>query len=246
MHTILIVEDDETTRLTMCEILKAHDFLILEAENGRDLFDILDTYPLDLILLDLMLPDGNGIDFLHQIRDQSNVPVIIVSGDRSNKRKVIGLDCGADDYVVKPFDAEVLVARIRANLRRFDSTAYNGSFINHDNENVDVIKFGQWVFDEAQSQIFDEHGISGNLTLQEFRMLSKLIHRAGDAVQHYELCECVGEDEYILNRHVIDIKIAEVRKKVGDSEHSPVFIKTVSGVGYVIDKNHISNVMNAT
>lgn len=236
METILVIDDDKVLRFMLKESLENNDYLIFEAANGRRCLEILDQHKTDLILLDLNLPDGNGLDFIQKIRERTDVPVIIVSGDHQSEHKINGFDLGADDYVTKPFDLQVLMARIKSHIRRYKNQASN------QNEQQNMVKqqgeriaFGDVVFDRAQFQLFDRAGNSQNLTAREYLLLDVLIRAAGRAIRREDLCEAIREDRYVPTPRAIDVKITRIRKKIGDDAQNPQMIKTVRGIGYLFD-----------
>jgi len=240
MDTLLLVEDDKFTRHFIKERLEQNDMVVLEAVSGKRSLEILNEYPVDLILLDLGLPDGNGLDFIPDIRKYSNVPLIIISAEQDISYRITGLERGADDFVAKPFAASELVARIKANLRRYrdmlDSEGGTQALAQRD----DKIQFAKWTLDYAKFQIFDESGASGDLTTREFLVLSTLVKHAGHVVKRDDLCEAAREESYVPTARAMDVKIARIRKKIGDDAHDPQIIKTVRGMGYLFDHDSLA------
>ncbi|HIL27787.1 MAG TPA: response regulator, partial [Micavibrio sp.] len=135
METLLLIDDDKSLRYLLRESLEKNDFVVIEAMNGARSIEILKQHHVDAILLDLHLPDGYGVDLIPQIRELTNVPLIIVSGDQEKSCRIEGLDAGADDYVIKPFSTKELVARIKANLRRYHGLQKPGSKDESTNDN---------------------------------------------------------------------------------------------------------------
>lgn len=240
MDTLLLVEDDKLLRLTLKENLDRENFIVFEASVGRRALEIIAHHHVDLILLDINLPDGNGLDFIEDIRKKTDVPLIIVSGSGGKESRLSGLELGADDYVSKPVDIDELVARIKANLRR-----YKGSYAN---QNIQVngtsatqnkdIRFGCWTIDYDQFQIFDEEHNSANLTIQEFKLLEFLIDHAGVAQRREDMCEAIREENYVPTPRAIDVKITRIRKKIDDEATAAQIIKTVRGVGYMFNRRN--------
>lgn len=231
--TVLIVDDNEALRETIRENLELDGYAISCVANGNDLLGYLKTKKADAILLDLILPDGNGLDLIKSIRQYTDAPVIIVSGKNESVDKVVGLEMGADDYITKPFGMHELAARIKANLRRYH--AYKTPAPAAANTPTEQkTKFENWTLDPATFQIFDGQGQSGNLTVQEFRLLEALVQAAGRVLSREQLMErsrAAGHDAY---DRAIDIQITRIRKKIGDDAKSPKIIKTVRGVGYML------------
>jgi DNA-binding response OmpR family regulator len=189
-------------------------------------------------LLDLRLPDGSGLDFIEKIRFRTDVPLIIVSGEHNAFKRIRGFDAGADDYVDKPFDVDELVARIRANLRRYCNISSNESAL----RNTNRVRFAGWVLERERFQIVDQSGVAGDLTTREFELLDFLIVNAGRAIQRSELCEAIGEKSYMPTPRAIDVKITRIRRKIGDNADDPQIIRTVRGVGYMFNADAIVSV----
>ena len=234
MNTLLLVDDNKNMRLMLRENLQKHDFLVIEASHGKRVLEILDRHEIDLILLDVRLPDGNCCDFFSDIRMRTHAPVIMMSGDRDKNSALKGFKAGADDYLGKPFHPDILVAKVRAILKR------NSSDIPTLDYTMKSVRFQDWVLDRSQFQIYNHEGQSGNLTALEFALLDVLITRAGSAVKRDELCEAARQDNYIPTPRAIDVKITRIRKKLGDSGTDPKFINTIRGIGYMFDANTIS------
>jgi len=237
METLLLVDDNKNMRLKLRKNLQQHDYAVVEASHGKRLFEIISRHNIDLILLNVCLPDGNSFDFLSDIRMRTNAPVILMSADKDKKSALKGFEAGADDYLSKPFDPEILVAKVKALLLRYNNAI---AITKNDNEDVALICFHGWVFDRSQFQIFDKNNKSGNLTSIEFELLDVLIQCAGRAVKRDELCEAVRKDNYVPTPRAIDVKITRIRKKIGDDGHNPQFINTIRGVGYMFNHNKIT------
>lgn len=237
MKTLLVTEDDRLLRYVLKENLEKENFIVIEAANGARATAIAAQHRVDLILLDLRLPDGNGLDFIPGLRRSTNAPIIVVSGERDKEVRIRALTLGADDYVGKPFDIDELLARINANLRRSETTALRPG--PRDSAGADgnpaTVEFGNWVLDRARYQVFDRNGTSGNLTLHEFQLLDMLAAHAGKVLKRSDLCKALREHGHILTPRAIDIKITRIRKKIGDPAGAPHIIKTVRGAGYVLE-----------
>lgn len=243
MDTLLLVEDDRFTRHYIREQLEPHDILVLEAMTAKRSLEILRQHPVDVILLDLGLPDGNGLDIINDIRSYSDVPLIIVSSDESETSRITGLERGADDFLHKPVSARELLARIHANLRRYRRMPQHATVLSPiAGGNDNKIKFGEWLLDSAKFQIFDKNGNSGNLTNREFKVLKILIENAGHAITREELSAAASEGNYIPTPRAIDVKITRIRKKIGDHADTPDMIKTVRSVGYMFEFGTLNTV----
>lgn len=238
MNTVLITEDSALVRSSLKSLLEKQGYLTLEAANGKRLLDVIDRYPVDLILLDLNLPDGSALDLMEDLRKKSQVPLIIISGEKCKDMRIQCFKKGADDFVLKPFDKEELLARIHANMRRHHMeeeliSQLSGGQDDQEGKN----SIGCWILDKSKYQILDEKGEEGNLTIREFNLLSYLVQNKGRVMKRYELCEAIRQDKYVPNPRTIDVKITRIRKKIGDDAEDPKLIRTVRGVGYVVPES---------
>lgn len=238
MDTVLITEDSALVRSSLKSLLEKQGYLTLEAANGKRLLDVIDRYPVDLILLDLNLPDGSALDLMEDLRKKSQVPLIIISGEKCKDMRIQCFKKGADDFVLKPFDKEELLARIQANMRRHHMEEELISKLSDDQgDKLDDFSIGRWILDGSKYQIADEKGKEGNLTIREFNLLSYLVQNKGRVMKRYELCEAIRQDKYVPNPRTIDVKITRIRKKIGDDADDPKLIRTVRGVGYVVPES---------
>lgn len=235
METLLLVDDDKSLRYLLRESLEKNDYVVIEAMNGKRCIEILQQHHIDAILLDLHLPDGYGVDFISQIREITDVPLLIVSGDQEKSCRIEGLDAGADDYIIKPFSNKELVARIKANLRRYHGLhSKKHETANSDNPLSEIIRVGNWNLDKNKFQIFDDKNTPGNLTIREYLLLEALINNAHRAVNREELGLAIKTENYVPPPRAIDVKVTRLRKKLGDCATDPQIIKTIRGVGYMI------------
>lgn len=233
-ETILLVEDNKMLRHLVRERLEEEGFIVIEAAHGKRFVEVVRRHKVDLILLDLRLPDGNGLDFIGEVRKYTDAPLLIVSGDDKKESRIKGLDGGADDYICKPLDLDELAARIRANIRRYVQDKLNHKMRKSPVQTADRVGFGGWVIDRARMVVCDrETGKDAELTAQEFRVLDALLHNAGRAMTRQNLCALVQDAGFAPSPRVIDIKVTRIRKKIGEDPAHPAFIRTVRGVGYM-------------
>lgn len=212
-HTIVVVDDDKNDRLHTRQALMQSCYMVFEAVNGHRLHEILNGFPVDLILLDLRLPGEDGINLITSIRQKTDAPIIIVSGIENIAEKRDTLKSGADDYITKPFYPEELQARIEANLRRYKPS----QFIDSSNE----LYFGSWILDRSIFDVRDDQSIPLGLTMHEYRLLEKLILANGRTLTRDELME-------YHNKRGVDVHVTRIRKKFSYSN----IIITVRGAGY--------------
>lgn len=228
--SILIVDDNAEMRVAVCETLEADGYMVFQAANAAEALSILKIQKVEAILLDLMLPDANGLDLLPMLRVHTDASVIVVSGKGSLVDRVVGLEMGADDYLGKPFEMKELSARIKANIRRHvvweDKSKSQGM--------SKKIRFGNWILDCAKFQIFDEKGKSGDLTVMEFRLLEALVISPNCVLSREQLLDKARVNSLEVFDRAVDIQVARIRKKIRDDPKCPQIIKTVRGAGYML------------
>lgn len=223
MSRILIVEDEEKiARFTELELLH-EGYEVVKANNGREGLEIAEEGNVDLVLLDIMLPEISGLEVLRRLRRHSDMPVIMVTARDSVMDKVSGLDGGADDYITKPFAIEELLARIRNALRKRKVTK---------EEKFDVISFGKLSLDKVRHRVtYDEKEIE--LTKREFSLLQLLLENKNIVLTRDVLLEKLCGYDYVGETNVIDVYVRYLRTKIDDAFKVKI-ISTVRGVGYVI------------
>jgi two-component system KDP operon response regulator KdpE len=226
MGNILIVEDDPSIRKLVRVNLVKRGYTVSEAEDSHQAIALFQKVPVDLVLLDLLLPGLSGVDVCTWIRARSDVPIIILSARSEEDLKVAALDAGADDYVTKPFGSEELLARVRAFLRRsYVSAKTNGT----------KIQIGELIIDlEARRVFIGENDL--HLTRTEYAILAELAHRLDAIVTHDELLTQVWGPEYRGSNHYLHTYLGRLRKKLGDYGE---LLETVPGMGYNLHSKKI-------
>lgn len=218
---ILVVEDDESLRGTLRTTLRARSLDVAEAEDGTSAIETLQAGGVDLVLLDLGLPDMDGSEVLSSIRSDSSVPVIVLTARDHPNEKVRLLEAGADDYVTKPFDSGELVARVRVALRHHRQMAERSTLIERDEVRIDLT-----------ARKITRHGEAVSLTRTEWSLLEALACRPGRLLTHHALLQDVWGPSYATESNYLRTYVAILRKKLGDAAASPRFISTEPGVGY--------------
>jgi DNA-binding response OmpR family regulator len=218
---ILIIEDD----IGLCETVKLYiereGLTCLTAKNAASGIDLIQCYHPDLIILDVMLPDGNGFDICHQIRETGEfMPILMLSARTEEYDRVRGLSLGADDYLTKPFSAQELIARIKSLLRRAYSAGYR-----------DARSQGGVVVDELSRKAF-LNGKLLDLRGKEFEILSQLAAVPGRAYSREELLERLWGCDFEGDVRIVDVYIRKLREKIEQDSAHPKYIQTVWGVGY--------------
>lgn len=219
--TILIVEDDKTIQNFLKVTLKTQNYNYIIAETGLSGLSLFYANRPDLVLLDLGLPDIEGIEVLKQIRQNSSIPIIVVSARSSETEKVMALDYGSDDYVTKPFNAAELLARIRAALRHCLKEKVSEPIFELDYLKVDFERRHVWVKDQEI-----------HLTPIEYKMLVLLITNRGKVLTHHFIQENVWGYETTDDYQSLRVFMANIRRKIEIDSSSPYFIITEVGVGY--------------
>lgn len=227
--SILSIEDDPVLQLAISEYLDDDGYAVLTASNARDVEGHLKKGGVDVILLDLNLPDTDGFSLLAKIRSFTKTPVIIVSGKTDTTEKVVGLEMGAVDYITKPFEMRELSARVKAVLRRTEEMAETQKKPGP-KPVEEVVSFANWKLDRRQFQVFDKDGKSAGLTAGEFRLLETLVLAPNRALTRDYLYEVTRDNEFSAEDRAVDLQIGRIRKKINDDSK---LIKTVRGVGYM-------------
>lgn len=228
---ILIVDDEQAIADLVDVYLKNENYKVFKFYNGRDALNCIKNEKIDLAILDVMLPDINGFSICQRIREKHNFPVIMLTAKEEEIDKITGLTLGADDYITKPFRPLELVARVKAQLRRF--TKYNSM---EPAKEERLIAFSGLVLDmDTHECMLNEKKIS--LTPTEFSILWVLCSNRGRVVSSEELFQEVWGDKYFSNsNNTVMVHIRHLREKMHDSAEHPKYIKTVWGVGYKIER----------
>ena len=228
-ENILIVDDEKEIAELVALYLRNEGYQVFLCYNGRDALNVIATERLDMAILDVMLPDVSGFELCTKIREAHCYPVIMLTAKGEEVDKITGLTLGADDYITKPFLPLELVARVKAQLRRYKR--YNGGVENDES----VISISGLVLNNKTHECtLNERPL--NLTPTEFSILWILCQRKGQVVSAEELFYLIWNDEYyVKNNNTITVHIRHLREKMGDSFEEPKYIKTVWGCGYKIE-----------
>jgi DNA-binding response OmpR family regulator len=222
-QTILVVDDHANVRTLIKDYLTELGYRVVTASDGAEALTVAGREPIDLILLDVMMPNLDGFAFLRIYRKEHNVPVILLTARLAESDKVIGLELGADDYITKPFGMQELVARIRAVLRR-TTTGGAGSA----NE---FYRLGDLLLNRSTHSV-TVGGQPVNLTPSEFALLATLLESPGRVFSRELLLERLQGNDYEGVERTVDVHIRNLRKKIEADPTEPRYVKTVFGVGY--------------
>ncbi|GAB2902276.1 response regulator [Paralcaligenes sp. KSB-10] len=222
---ILVVDDDPALRQLLADYLNRHGYDTLLAADGSDLVQRIQRYSPDLVVLDRMMPDGDGAEACRRLRQQGeDIPVILLTGRDETVDRVVGLEAGADDYVGKPFDPRELLARIEAVLRR----KKGASALTKEQP----VAFGPFVFDPSTRQLYKNQAVV-KLTGGEVNLLEALVKNPGKPLSRDRLLALArDDDEGERNDRAIDIAVLRLRRSIEDDPKQPRWIQTVWGVGY--------------
>ncbi|NKX56303.1 response regulator transcription factor [Arthrobacter mobilis] len=222
MTRILIVEDEESLSDPLSYLLDKEGFEVEVVDNGLDAIVEFDRTGADLVLLDLMLPGQSGTEVCRQLRQRSNVPVIMLTAKDAEIDKVVGLELGADDYVTKPYSSRELVARVRAVLRRqaepeelISNTVHSGP-----------------VRMDIERHVVTVNGEQVSLPLKEFELLEMLLRNAGRVLTRGQLIDRVWGSDYVGDTKTLDVHVKRLRGKIEPDPSAPRYLVTVRGLGY--------------
>jgi DNA-binding response OmpR family regulator len=226
MNTDILVVDDEPRYVRLMEAnLVTDGYQVLKAFDGQKAVEIVAEQKPALVLLDVMMPILNGFAACERIREFSSVPIIMVTAKGEEQDRVRGLDVGADDYIVKPFSAQELLARVRAVLRRaqVSGSSFQQSIFNHGNLKIDF----------ARAEVFKE-GKMVYLSATEYRLLLQFAHNLGTILSSEDLLVNVWGSEYREDKEILWVSISRLRQKLEDDPRNPQHIVTRSGMGYTM------------
>ncbi len=222
---ILLADDDEMIVDALRYQLQKEGFDVLIAFDGETALDLARTQNPDLVLLDVMMPRLQGFEVCREIRRESTVPILMLTARGEEKDRIIGLDTGADDYVVKPFGFRELMARIRANLRRVElssSGVKNG---------LDIVRIGSVSIDRKRHAV-SRNGMPVSLSQREYDLLLALMGAQGAVMSRSQLLDQVWGEQWVGDPRTLDVHIRWLREKIEDDPAQPQLVLTVRGVGY--------------
>lgn len=217
---ILVVDDDDRIRSLIAKYLKKNDYIVSTAENAQKAFGILDLFEYDLIVLDVMMPGKTGLEMTAELRETSDVPILLLTAMAETDDRINGLISGADDYLTKPFDPRELTLRIDAILRRRPKQTA-GSI---------KLQIGPWFFDPHLNEL-KAADKTVKLTDGEVTLLCALGERAGEVVDRDSVSDKCGFDP---TKRTIDVQITRLRRKIEENTDNPRHLQTVRGKGYIL------------
>ena len=231
---ILIVEDDLDMQEMMVSFMQKNGFMVIAANNADELTEKLKSQRVDLILLDVMLGDENGISICREIRETNNIPIIILSALSADQDRLSGFEVGADDYIVKPFNPQILLAKVKAILKRgtkIASLAYR--------RNTNIYHFNDWIYNGKKDIVISPKGFQISLSKKETKILKVFLTNSHITLTREEIANSIDdnrkEDETLnlAESRAIDVLVGRLRSKIEIDTKNPSLIKTERGIGYI-------------
>ena len=229
MYNILVVDDDKEIVGAIEIYLKNEGYNILKAYNGKEALDLVNKNDIHLILLDIMMPEKDGLETLEELRKTKNIPVILLSAKSEDYDKIGGLNLGADDYITKPFNPLELIARVKSHLRRYVSL---GTIKKEEDDNV--YSTGELVLNDDTKKVTVD-GKEVKLTATEFKILKFLIQNKGKVYSIPDIYENVWKEEGFGAENIIAVHIRHIREKIEINPKEPRYLKVIWGIGYKIE-----------
>ncbi len=226
---ILVVDDDAQIRQLAAKLLREHGHRVSAARDGRELWQVMGTAEIDLVILDIMLPGGNGLDLCRELRARfPQLPIIMVTALGSDTDRIVGLEVGADDYLPKPFNPRELLARINAVLRR--AQGGGGDVKRRRGHNL---SFDGWVLDTSRRELTNPDGIIVDLSTGEYDLLLTFLDFPQRVLSREQLMDSAKNRVATGYDRAIDIQVSRLRKKLDANEEGQAKIKTIRGTGYM-------------
>jgi len=235
-ETILIVDDEKEIRDLIDIYLKGEGYKTIKAENGEEALEVLSENEIDLIILDIMMPKLNGIEACLKIREEREMPIIMLSAKSEDIDKILGLNTGADDYLTKPFNPLELVARVKSQLRRYRRFKVKSETLEVKEEKRDsLLEIEDIIINLDTHEVFKD-GTLIKFTPIEFDILVLLSKNRGKVFSIENIYSSVWKQEFMQSDNTVMVHIRKIREKIEEDSRNPKFIKTVWGVGYKIDR----------
>lgn len=219
--SIILVEDDPPLRTLTARALQEHGYQVRPASSGPEMWVAFDAGPVDLVVLDVMLPGTNGIDLCRQIRRKSDVPIIFISAKGSETDRIVGLELGADDYLTKPFDTDELLARVRVALRNRMTRDGGSTKVTAGDLTIDLV-----------AHIVTKGGVEVHLTPKEYGVLEQLARFPGRVITHKQIMDHVWPNEHAHHVEYLRVLVRGLRQKLEADPQRPQIISNELGIGY--------------
>ena len=227
---ILIIDDDEKIRLLLKQFLENNDFKVSDVENTNQAKKIMESLIFDLLVIDIMMPGQNGLDFLKEIRQTNSIPTLMLTAMSSPEDRLDGLEYGADDYMTKPFEPRELLLRIQNILKRFTKNLESSV----EKENT---RFGPFTFNKKSQNLY-KNDIPDHLTTSEQKLLNCFCKSPNKAFSRDDINNSLGGN---METRSIDVAIARIRRKIEIDQRYPVYLQTVRGIGWKLQTHEEDN-----
>lgn len=232
MYNILVCDDDKEIVNAIAIYLSKEGYNILKAYNGKEALKLIANNEIHLIILDIMMPEMDGMEVANEVRKTQSIPILMLSAKSEDYDKVAGLNNGADDYVTKPFNPIELIARVNSQIRRYTRL---GTIADKEDENSNVFKTGELIIKDDIKQVTVE-GKEIKLTPTEYNILKFLTKNKGKVYSIEQIYENVWEDEAYGADNIIAVHIRHIREKIEINPKEPRYLKVIWGIGYKIEK----------
>jgi two-component system OmpR family response regulator len=223
---ILVVDDQPEIRELVEEYLSSEGYRVSTAADGAEMRRVIGHSPVDLVILDLMLPDEDGLSLARQLHEESSVGIIILTGRGETVDRILGLEMGADDYLAKPFHLRELLARVKSVLRRMSAAGA-------ERRAGSKARFAGWSLDLTSRELLSPSGVEVRLTTGEFDLLAAFVNNANQVLSRDRLLDLARNREAGPFDRTIDVQVGRLRRKLGEDPQRPTMIKTVRGSGYI-------------
>lgn len=227
---ILIVDDDELTRQVLSSYFENEGYKILCASTAEEAEKLLTHEAVELILLDIRMPGKDGLTLTRELRVNNEVGIILVTGSKDEIDRLIGLECGADEYVVKPFNPREILARAKNLIRRVKLCRQIKAPVNDD---YVLKRFDRWQLNSVRRLLVDENKVNVQLTEGEFQLLKCLMSHVGKILSRDQILDQMRNREWVPTDRTVDVLVGRLRRKLGDDSSNPSLILTVHGTGYL-------------
>lgn len=225
---ILVVDDDRDIRELLSKFLRKNGFRVDVAANGRAMRDVLATSKIDLVVLDRVMPGEDGLTLCRDLRRESRVPVILLTLLGADTDRIVGLEMGADDYVVKPFNPQELLARMRAVLRRANDLPFQ-----NDLQRVSALQFNGWVLDQTKRDLLNPDGVLIDLSQGELDLLVAFAEHPQVVLSREQLLNLTRSRNIVAFDRSIDMQVTRLRRKIEADPENPEFVRTIRNKGYI-------------
>lgn len=222
---ILVADDENDIRNLLRISLEENSYTVFAAENGKEAWEIITSQNVDLAILDVMMPCLDGFNLLRKIRENSTIPVILLTARSDDMDKVLGLGLGADDYLTKPFSIAELLARVGAHLRR------NNEYLSTKDKSSVSISYGDIIIDKEGCCAY-KSGKQIELGAKEFKLLLHFMENPGKVFTKKQLYNSVWDEDYYYDDNTIMVHISRIRSRIEEDPHNPKYLKTIRGIGY--------------